>query len=139
MQWTVRQLAEALGVAAPAGLAATATLSGVSIDSRTIHPGELFIAIRGPRHDGHNFVGQVLEGGNAVAAVVDRESIAGYSQEMRAKVVEAEAQVPLAMAEAFRSGHLGVMDYYRMQNIQSDTRMRQSISGEDTSKSGQAS
>ena len=58
---------------------------------------------------------------------------------MRAKVVEAEAQVPLAMAEAFRSGHLGVMDYYRMQNIQADTRMRQSISGEDVSKSGPAS
>jgi uncharacterized protein YqfA (UPF0365 family) len=48
-------------------------------------------------------------------------------QEMRAKVVEAEAQVPLAMAEAFRAGHLGVMDYLRMKNIQADTQMRDAI------------
>ncbi|UCD59170.1 MAG: flotillin-like FloA family protein, partial [Candidatus Hydrogenedentota bacterium] len=47
---------------------------------------------------------------------------------MRAKVVEAEAEVPRAMAEAFRSGNLGIMDYYRFRNIQSDTAMRQSIS-----------
>ena len=48
---------------------------------------------------------------------------------MRARVVEAEAQVPLAMAEAFRNGNLGVMDYYRMKNIQADTGMRDSIAG----------
>jgi uncharacterized protein YqfA (UPF0365 family) len=46
---------------------------------------------------------------------------------MQAKVVESQAQVPLAMAEAFRSGKLGVMDYYRMENIQADTSMRQNI------------
>src|SRR3989441_993963 len=46
-----------------------------------------------------------------------------------ARVVEAEAQVPMAMAEAFRSGNLGVMDYYRMKNIQADTGMRDSIAG----------
>ena len=46
---------------------------------------------------------------------------------MRSKVVEAEAQIPMAMAEAFRSGHLGVMDYYRMRNVQADTSMRESI------------
>lgn len=47
--------------------------------------------------------------------------------EMRALVVKAEAEIPLAMAEAFRSGHLGIMDYYKMQNIQADTSMRDSI------------
>jgi uncharacterized protein YqfA (UPF0365 family) len=47
---------------------------------------------------------------------------------MNAKVVEAEAQVPLALAEAFRSGNLGVMDYYRLNNIKADTDMRDSIS-----------
>ena len=52
-------------------------------------------------------------------------------QEMRAKVVEAEAQVPLAMAEAFRSGNMGIMDYYRMQNIQADTQMRETIGGKE--------
>jgi uncharacterized protein YqfA (UPF0365 family) len=46
---------------------------------------------------------------------------------MRARVVEAEAEVPRAMAEAFRSGNLGVMDYYRMQNMNSDTEMRTAI------------
>jgi uncharacterized protein YqfA (UPF0365 family) len=46
---------------------------------------------------------------------------------MRAKVVEAEAQIPEAIAEAFRSGHLGVMDYYRLNNIKADTEMRSSI------------
>jgi uncharacterized protein YqfA (UPF0365 family) len=48
-------------------------------------------------------------------------------QEMRALVVENEAKVPLAMAEAFISGNLGVMDYYRMKNINADTSMRDSI------------
>jgi uncharacterized protein YqfA (UPF0365 family) len=50
------------------------------------------------------------------------------TQAMRAKVVEAEASVPQAIAEAFRSGHLGVMDYYKMKNIQADSDMRGAIS-----------
>jgi len=50
---------------------------------------------------------------------------------MRAKVVEAEAQVPQAMADAFRSGNLGIMDYVRMKNIEADTQMRGSIAGTD--------
>ena len=50
-------------------------------------------------------------------------------QEMRAKVVEAEAEVPHAMALAFREGNLGVMDYYRMKNLQADTQMRDTIAG----------
>jgi uncharacterized protein YqfA (UPF0365 family) len=53
-------------------------------------------------------------------------------EEMRARVVEAEAQVPLAIAEAFRSGNLGVMDYYRLRNIQADTSMRDSIGKDDS-------
>lgn len=52
-------------------------------------------------------------------------------QEMRAQVVAAEAQVPLALAEALRSGNLGVMDLYRMQNVRADTDMRRSIAGEE--------
>ena len=47
---------------------------------------------------------------------------------MQAKLVEAEAQIPLAMAEAFRSGNLGVMDYYRLRNVEADTEMRENIS-----------
>jgi len=49
-------------------------------------------------------------------------------QEMRAKVVEAEAEIPKAIAEAFRSGNLGIMDYYKMKNVMADTHMRDSIS-----------
>lgn len=62
----------------------------------------------------------------AMAVAVEQEMKA-KSQEARAKVIEAEAEVPMALAEAFRSGNLGVMDYYRMENIQSDTDMRESI------------
>ena len=65
------------------------------------------------------------------AAVALEQEMKARVQEMQAKVVEAEAEVPLAMAEAFRSGNLGIMDYYRMQNIRSDTEMRDSISQTD--------
>ena len=64
----------------------------------------------------------------AMAVAKEQENIAAV-QEMRARVVEAEADVPRAMAEALRSGKLGVMDYYKMQNVQSDTHMRESIAG----------
>lgn len=63
------------------------------------------------------------------AAVALEQEMSARVQEMRARVVEAEAQVPQAMAEAFRNGNLGVMDYYRMRNIQADTSMRDSIAG----------
>jgi uncharacterized protein YqfA (UPF0365 family) len=62
----------------------------------------------------------------AMAVALEQENRARV-EEMRAKVVEAEAQVPLAMAEAFRKGNLGVMDYTRIQNMQSDTSMRRAL------------
>jgi uncharacterized protein YqfA (UPF0365 family) len=62
----------------------------------------------------------------AMAVAVEQENRARV-EEMRAKVVEAEAQVPLAMAEAFRNGNMGIMDYARYRNIQSDTEMREAI------------
>jgi len=68
------------------------------------------------------------------AAVALEQEMKAKVQEMQAKVVEAEAQVPLAMAEAFRSGRLGVMDYYRMQNIQADTSMRETIAKPEEKK-----
>ena len=61
-------------------------------------------------------------------AVAKEQEMKALAQEMKAKVIEAEAHVPLAMAEAFRSGNLGVMDYYRMKNIEADTQMREAIS-----------
>jgi len=56
-----------------------------------------------------------------------RAAAVALEQEMRAKVVEAEAEIPQAMAEAFRSGNMGIMDYYNLKNVQSDTDMRKSI------------
>ena len=64
-------------------------------------------------------------------AVAAEQEMKARVQEMRSKVIEAEAEVPKAMAHAFREGNLGIMDYYRMQNIQSDTGMREYISGMD--------
>ena len=60
-------------------------------------------------------------------AVAVEQEMKAKAQEARAKVIEAEALIPLAMAEAFKSGNLGIMDYYKMQNIQADTGMRDSI------------
>ena len=66
----------------------------------------------------------------AQAKAEERRAMAvALEQEMRARVVEAEAEVPRAMAEAFRQGNLGIMDYYRMKNIQADSSMRESIAG----------
>jgi uncharacterized protein YqfA (UPF0365 family) len=69
----------------------------------------------------------------AQAKAEERRAMAvALEQEMRARVVEAEAEVPRAMAEAFRSGNMGIMDYYRMKNVQADTDMRGAIaSGEE--------
>lgn len=85
MQWTVVQAADALGVRAPSGLDPMARLAGVSIDSRTVGAGELFIAIHGPRHDGHAFVASAL-GAGATAGLVARQRFAEYPAEIQAKL-----------------------------------------------------
>jgi uncharacterized protein YqfA (UPF0365 family) len=61
-------------------------------------------------------------------AVATEQEMKAKAQEARAKVIEAEVQIPLAMAEAFRTGNLGIMDYYKFKNIEADTSMRDSIS-----------
>ena len=66
----------------------------------------------------------------AMAVAVEQEMRA-KTQAARAKVIEAESEVPMAIAGAFRAGNLGIMDYYRLQNIQADTEMRDSIAGTD--------
>jgi uncharacterized protein YqfA (UPF0365 family) len=70
-------------------------------------------------------------------AVAGEQEFKALAQQNRAKVIEAEAQIPLAMAEAFRKGNMGIMDYYKMKNIQADTSMRDSIgntSGNDETR-----
>jgi len=85
MWWKVEEAARALGCAIPPGLDPLARLAGVSIDSRTVGRGQLFVAIRGPRFDGHAFVAAALDAG-AVAAVVANDRLAGYPQAIRGKL-----------------------------------------------------
>ncbi len=73
-------------------------------------------------------IAQARAEGRRAMAVAQEQEMRARVHEMRAKVVEAEAEVPLAMSQAFRDGNLGVMDYYNMKNIASDTGMRDSIS-----------
>lgn len=86
MRWTLANVANALGVSSPALADSLAGLAGVSIDSRTTRPGELFVAIRGPRFDGHDFVSGALERG-AVAAVVEGRRAGEYPEGVRGKLL----------------------------------------------------
>jgi uncharacterized protein YqfA (UPF0365 family) len=70
-------------------------------------------------------------------AVAREQEMVALTQENRAKVVAAEAEIPLAMAEAFRKGNLGVMDYYNLRNVQADTEMRHSIAKPDAPKTSE--
>ena len=72
-------------------------------------------------------IAQAKAEGRRAMAIAQEQEMKARTQEMRAKLVEAEAQVPLAISEAFSKGNLGLMDYYRMKNIMSDTEMRDSI------------
>src|SRR5579862_4387636 len=85
MWWKVEEVARALGSAVPPGLDPVARLAGVSIDSRTVGRGQLFVAIRGPRFDGHAFVAAALDAG-ALAAVVANDRLAGYPQAIRGQL-----------------------------------------------------
>jgi UDP-N-acetylmuramoyl-tripeptide--D-alanyl-D-alanine ligase len=77
MRWTIEQVAEAVAGNAGHGLNPVARMAGVSLDSRTLRDGELFIAIHGPNHDGHDYVAAVMESG-AVAAVVAEPLVSKY-------------------------------------------------------------
>ena len=69
----------------------------------------------------------------AMAVALEQEMTA-KAQEARAKVIEAETSIPMAISEAFKNGQLGIMDYYKFQNIEADTDMRNSIAGSDENK-----
>jgi uncharacterized protein YqfA (UPF0365 family) len=69
--------------------------------------------------------------GRRAMAIAQEQEMRARVQEMQAKVIEAQAQVPLAIAHAFKEGNLGVMDFYKMQNVLADTSMRESLAGED--------
>ncbi|MEN7973201.1 MAG: flotillin-like protein FloA [Verrucomicrobiota bacterium] len=87
------------------------------------------------RADADKIMRQAEAEGRRAMAIAAEQEMRARVQEMQAKVIEAQAEVPLAMAEAFRKGNLGVMDFYRMQNIMADTSMRESLAGgEDEDK-----
>jgi uncharacterized protein YqfA (UPF0365 family) len=119
------------------GLDASTAFGIMSIDIADVDVGDNIGArLQTEQAEANKQIAQAAAETRRALAAANEQEMKARTQEMRAKVVEAEAQIPMAMAEAFRSGRLGVMDYYRMQNIQSDTRMRQSIAGEDASKTG---
>jgi uncharacterized protein YqfA (UPF0365 family) len=102
----------------------------LSIDIADVDVGENIGAkLQAEQAEANKLIAQAQAEVRRAAAVATEQEMIARVAEMRSRVVEAEAQVPLAMAEAFRSGHLGVMDYYRMKNIQADTGMRDSIAG----------
>lgn len=87
------------------------------------------------RADADKIMRQAEAEGRRAMAIAQEQEMRARVQEMQAKVIEAQAEVPLAMAEAFRKGNLGVMDFYRMQNIMADTSMRESLAGGDSEES----
>ena len=102
----------------------------LSIDIADVNVGENVGAkLQAEQAEANKLIAQAHAEVRRAAAVALEQEMLARVQEMRSRVVEAEAQVPLAMAEAFRAGHLGVMDYYRMKNIQADTGMRENIAG----------
>src|SRR6266478_9433353 len=86
MRWTIAQVAGALGTRPGTGLDPLARVAGVSIDSRTIRAGELFIAIHGPRHDGHDHVGSAV-GSGALAAVVAESQLSRFAGEIGSRCI----------------------------------------------------
>ena len=104
----------------------------LSVDIADVDVGENVGAkLQAEQAEADKVVAQAKAEVRRAAAVALEGEMRAKTQEMRAKVVEAEAQVPLAMAEAFRSGNLGIMDYMKMKNIQADSQMRESIAGSE--------
>jgi len=102
----------------------------LSIDIADVDVGENVGAkLQAEQAEANKLIAQAQAEVRRAAAVAAEQEMVARIAEMRARVVEAEAQVPLAIAEAFRSGNLGIMDYYRLRNIQADTGMRDSIAG----------
>jgi len=113
MRWTIAQVAGALGVRAGAGLDPVARVAGVSIDSRTVRAGELFVAVHGPRHDGHDHVASALDQG-ALAAVVAESQASRYGESIRNRCIivgdtfEALKQLARAVRQAWGGKIAGV-------------------------------
>jgi len=112
------------------GLDAGTAFEIVSIDIADVDVGKNIGAeLQTSQAEADRRIAQAKASERQYAAMASEQEQKAQTQAMRAKVVEAEASVPQAIAEAFRNGNLGVMDYYRLKNIQADTEMRSSIGG----------
>ncbi|MBC8311521.1 MAG: flotillin-like protein FloA [Candidatus Marinimicrobia bacterium] len=119
------------------GLDAGTAYSILSIDIADVDVGKNVGAqLDADQAEADKKVAQAKAESRRAMAVAAEQEMKAKVQDMRAKVIEAEAQVPQAMAQAFKEGNLGIMDYYKMQNIKSDTDMRSSISKGDDDNSG---
>ena len=104
----------------------------LSVDIADVDVGENVGAkLQAEQAEADKVVAQAKAEVRRAAAVALEGEMRAKTQEMRAKVVDAESQVPMAMAEAFRNGNLGIMDYMKMRNIQADSQMRESIAGSE--------
>ena len=116
------------------GLDSNTAFEILSIDIADVDVGENIGAkLQAEQAESNKLVAQAQAEVRRAAAVAVEQEMTARVEEMQAKVVEAEAQVPLAMADAFRSGNLGIMDYYRVKNLAADTDMRSKIAGSDDS------
>jgi len=111
------------------GLDAGTAFEILSIDIADIDVGRnIGAALQTDQAEADKRIAQARAEERRAMAVAQEQEMKAYTQEMKAKVIEAEAEVPSAMAEALKNGTLGVMDYYKMNNILADTKMRGAIS-----------
>jgi len=111
------------------GLDAGTAFEILSIDIADVDIGRNIGAeLQSDRAEADKRIAQAKAEERRAMAVAEEREMRARVQEMQAQVVEAEAEVPRALAQAFRDGHLGVMDYYNLRNVQADTGMRESIS-----------
>ena len=112
------------------GLDAGTAFEILSIDIADVDVGKnIGATLQMDQADADKNIAQAVAEKRRAMAVAEEQEMKAKTQEIRAKVVEAESEVPRAMAEAFRQGNLGILDYYRMENIQADSSMRQNLSG----------
>jgi uncharacterized protein YqfA (UPF0365 family) len=117
------------------GLDAGTAFEILSIDIADVDVGENIGAkLQTDQAEADKRIAQAKAEERRALAVANEQEMKALTQEMRAKVVEAEADIPRAIAEAFRQGNLGVMDYYNLRNIQADTEMRNSIAKPEPKK-----
>ncbi|NQV42177.1 MAG: flotillin-like protein FloA [Candidatus Marinimicrobia bacterium] len=114
------------------GLDAGTAFEILSIDIADVDVGKnIGATLQMDQADADKNIAQAVAEKRRAMAVAEEQEMKARVVEMRAKVVEAESEVPRAMAEAFRQGNLGILDYYRMENIQADSSMRKNLSGQD--------